>query len=346
MADYLKLFETHSQYEAYMDGGDVVLPNVSHCISENEVHYNPIQHDYSQDYFTVVAKESGTITFTYITGATTDALTSMSYKKNDGEWVTTQYDPSNGNTINVSVNNGDKVQWKGINYAFYYYGCFTSDCHVDIEGNIMSLLYGDNFSDKRSLEGRGGAFASLFSFDAELLSLQIVSAENLALPATTLEYECYNSMFYGCTSLITAPKKLPATTLAERCYNSMFYECASLTTAPELPATTLADGCYFEMFFECTNLTTAPELPATTLANDCYGFMFEHCTSLNYIKAMFTTTPSVGYTEEWVLNVSSTGTFVKNSSATWDVTGVDGIPTGWTVETASADQTPSVEPEK
>ena len=254
MTDYLKLFETHSQYEAYMDGGDVALPNVSHCISENEVHYNPI-HDYSKDYFTIVAKESGTITFKYTSGGTTDVLTSMSYKKNDSEWVTTQYNPNNGNTINVSVNNGDKVQWKGINNAFDYHGYFTSDCHVDVEGNIMSLLYGDNFANKTSLEGRGGAFAGLFSYDG---NLQIISAENLVLPATTLADYCYENMFSGCTSLTTAPE-LPSTTLADYCYQNMFSGCTSLTTAPELPATTLADYCYQNMFSGCTSLSTAPE---------------------------------------------------------------------------------------
>ena len=472
MADYLKLFETHSQYEAYMGGGEVVLPNVSHCISENEVHYTPYVHDYSQDYFTVVAKESGTITFTYTSGAPTGTFTSISYKKNDGEWVTTQYDPSNGNTIDVSVNSGDNVQWKGINHAFSYYdessdvgsnGYFTSTHTVDIEGNIMSLLYGDNFSDKRSLEGREGAFAVLFSYDD---NLQFVSAENLILPATTLAQGCYQAMFSNCTSLVTAPKKLPATTLACGCYNtmfayctslttapelpattlavdcyeemflgctslttapelpattladfcyySMFYGCSSLTTAPELPATTLAESCYNSMFQGCTSLTTAPELPATTLANycyrymlsgctslttalelhattlaqeccvsmfagctslttapelpattlvrycysnmfegctslvtapelpattleaGCYQYMFYNCTSLNYIKAMFTTTPGTSYTEYWVSGVASTGTFVKNASATWTTTGNSGIPTGWTVQTASA----------
>ncbi|MBO6272259.1 hypothetical protein J6O48_05695 [bacterium] len=64
--------------------------------------------------------------------------------------------------------------------------------------------------------------------------------------------------------------------------------------------------------------------------------MFNGCTNLNYIKAMFTTTPSTTYTSSWVNSVASSGTFVKNSAATWDVTGVNGIPTGWTVETASA----------
>jgi hypothetical protein len=90
------------------------------------------------------------------------------------------------------------------------------------------------------------------------------------------------------------------------------------------------------MFYGCTSLTTAPVLPATTLASSCYNGMFRGCTSLNYIKAMFTTEPSTNYTENWVNGVSATGTFVKNSTASWTTTGVNGIPTGWTVQTASA----------
>ena len=155
------------------------------------------------------------------------------------------------------------------------------------------------------------------------------------LPATTLANNCYYAMFAGCTSLTTAPE-LPATTLASYCYQSMFYGCTSLTTAPELPATTLANHCYGDMFFDCTSLTTAPQLPATTLASSCYQNMFYGCTSLSYIKAMFTTTPSDTYTYKWVDGVASSGTFVKNSAATWTTTGVNGIPTGWTVQTATA----------
>lgn len=152
------------------------------------------------------------------------------------------------------------------------------------------------------------------------------------LPATTLSGSCYQNMFYGCTSLTTAPA-LPATTLADGCYSGMFEGCTSLATAPELPATTLAYSCYYQMFTRCTSLVAAPELPATTLVNMCYNTMFSGCTSLNYIKAMFTTTPSTDYTSSWVYNVASTGTFVKNSEATWDVSGAEGIPEGWTVVT-------------
>jgi hypothetical protein len=64
--------------------------------------------------------------------------------------------------------------------------------------------------------------------------------------------------------------------------------------------------------------------------------MFDGCTSLNYIKAMFTTTPGPDYTNFWVTDIAASGTFVKNSAAQWDVSGVHGIPTGWTVQTASA----------
>ena len=103
-----------------------------------------------------------------------------------------------------------------------------------------------------------------------------------------------------------------------------------------LPATTLAQYCYNYMFSGCTGLTTAPELPATTLAQYCYNFMFTGCTGLGRIKAMFLTTPSTTYTASWVSNVKSTGVFIKNSAATWDVTGNNGIPAGWTVQTASA----------
>jgi hypothetical protein len=69
--------------------------------------------------------------------------------------------------------------------------------------------------------------------------------------------------------------------------------------------------------------------------------MFYGCTNLNYIKAMFTTAPGNDYfqTSDWLSGVSSTGTFVMNSAATWnpaDYRGESGIPYNWTVQTASS----------
>lgn len=154
------------------------------------------------------------------------------------------------------------------------------------------------------------------------------------LPATTLADSCYLNMFRGCTSLTTAPV-LPATTLASSCYGSMFYGCTSLTTAPALPATTMASGCYGNMFSGCTSLTAAPVLPATTLADSCYRIMFQGCTSLNYIKCLATVLTASNCLTDWVKNVASSGTFVKSAAATSWPTGTSGIPSGWTVQTAS-----------
>ena len=41
MLKYLKLFNKHSEYETY-SADKMILPNVSHCIDANDVHYNPI----------------------------------------------------------------------------------------------------------------------------------------------------------------------------------------------------------------------------------------------------------------------------------------------------------------
>ena len=179
-----------------------------------------------------------------------------------------------------------------------------------------------------------------------------------ALPATTLADKCYYYMFYNCTSLTTAPA-LPATTLANYCYSTMFSGCTSLTTAPELPATTLAESCYYKMFSGCTklksapklpatklviqcyysmfsgckSLTTAPDLPAQTLAIRCYNFMFDNCSSLNYIKMLATDISASDCLGSWVFGVSTTGTFVKSSSATWNIVGNSGVPKDWNVIT-------------
>ncbi len=115
-------------------------------------------------------------------------------------------------------------------------------------------------------------------------------------------------------------------------YNGMFVEC-SIINAPELPATELAEGCYSFMFSGCTSLVNAPELPATTLADSCYYEMFKDCSSLEKIIALFTTTPRAVYTNNWVQNVSPTGVFTKSANASWNVTGNNGVPTGWTIET-------------
>ena len=155
-----------------------------------------------------------------------------------------------------------------------------------VGGNIMSLIYGGNFTGQETSFPQNSERNLYYLFYG---ATDLQDTSKLLLPATTLAQSCYGSMFNGCTALTTTPE-LPATTLANYCYASMFRGCTSLTTAPALPASTLAEYCYSGMFSGCTSLTTAPELPATTLANYCYVSMFQRCTSLTTAPELPVTT--------------------------------------------------------
>lgn len=240
---------------------------------------------YSAMPFTIEALGSGNFTIN---------LAGVDYSTDGGDnWDTT----TGATTLNLS--SGDTVQFKR-NAQTAVQNMFSGNTAItfNVYGNIMSLLYGDNFVGEVTLnQAQSGVFAYLFNGSS------VVDASNLHLPATTLISYCYAQMFYGCTNL---------------------------TTAPELPALTLDNFCYTQMFYGCTNLTIAPELPATTLVNSCYQAMFRGSSKLQYIKCMATNNADGAYTNMWVRNISATGTFVKDANATWP-SGRSGIPNGWTV---------------
>ena len=234
----------------------------------------------------------------------------------------------------IYVAAGNKILFKGNNFMGCTLNCtpapiFTvsedvntqSNQRFNVEGNIMSLIYGDNFVGQTDMPtsfieniGQNGFFTAIFMNNTSL-----IDAENLILPLTTVYENCYSEMFSSCTSLITAPKLLPATTLAERCYSQMFSGCTSLITAPKLLATELVQWCYGSMFEGCTNLKNIV----------CYAKNLE-----------FDDIYSQTYTEDWVKGVNTkNGSFVKDSSSVWPTTWPEneygnfaGIPVGWTIK--------------
>ena len=216
---------------------------------------------------------------------------------------------SQNGLVTIPVVAGDKIIFKGdattygvMNESSVPDSChFGSDCKFNIFGNIMSLCYEDDFSDKKTLTHEC-QFSSLFRDDN---SCRVVDASNLSLPATALTESCYRTFFHSCSDLVSGPQ-LPATKLAPNCYKSfyyncsslvsvgdlknvqmyyrscqfMFYKCSSLKKAPKLPSTKLAEACYQQMFRDCSSLTEAPKLPATKLYDSCYFAMFYNCSSL------------------------------------------------------------------
>lgn len=85
MGQYLKLFGTHENYEDFVESGEMLKPNVSHCVQENEVHYNPFYEVISISNFSA---SSASVTVTLEKelpqGATDVSL--MDRAKNETEW--------------------------------------------------------------------------------------------------------------------------------------------------------------------------------------------------------------------------------------------------------------------
>ena len=283
------------------------------------------------------------------------AVTNCTFSFNG--WIL-DYSLDNGTTWNetspgtpISVSAGNKILWKSLmTLAMGSIGTFSATGTFEVEGNINSLQLDDKFLSNDDI-----AYPRLFE---ELFKgcSGLTKADNLVLPANRLSMDCYNSMFEDCVSLTHAPA-LPALYLASNCYTSMFKGCTSLTAAPVLPATTLAYACYGWMFQNCTSLVVPPVLPAITLADYCYSYMFYGCTSLatapklyapvlenSSYYCMFLDCPSLNNVEclasvisasdclyYWLSNVSSTGTFIKNTWTTYQ-TGPSGIPSGWLIQ--------------
>lgn len=288
MAKNLKKFENHTEYEAFTASTSFVTPNVSVCTSDDEVHFHPYSetgHSYADDYLTIEAEREGYLAIVMEANLPVSDFEYFEYSQ-DGGTIWEKMENVDGYKRAVSINMeipGKKILVRGkgkkcgngsIDNGFHIK--FTNYLTGKVYGNVMSILYADNFKTAPKDLDTNEIFAYLFAANSGL-----TDASNLVLPATGLSQSCYSRMFYN-----------------------------------------------------CEELTTAPELPALTLVNNCYYFMFSGCGKLNHVKAMFLTTPGTDYTWYWLSGVASTGTFVKNSLASWNVSGENGIPNGWSIETA------------
>lgn len=296
---YIKEFSTVSDYNTFKASASYYSPNVSYIRNTDVILYNPTII-YQQipllknvkNYLSFVAQANGTFQFS----------SAVDYSIDNGiTWSTLA-----SNTASPTVAAGSKIMWKAtLTPTSSGIGTFSSTANFIVQGNVMSLLYGDNFSGQLSLSGKDYAFKDLFT---------------------------------GCTGITNAYKlSLPATTLSEGCYKNMFKNCTGMVIAPILLAVTLEDSCYSNMFYGCTSLVEAPELSATTLTNNCYEYMFYGCSSLADIKCLATDITATNCTTNWVNGVANNGTFVKDSTMSSWTTGNDGIPTNWTTNSDQID---------
>lgn len=104
MAKYLKLFNEHSEYKSFIQTEGFVRPNVSYCIQEDKVHYNPLPNANGHEYVDL-GLPSGTLWAKKNVGATSETDSGLYFA-----WGETQ-----GYTAS-QVGTNKNFSWS--NYAF------------------------------------------------------------------------------------------------------------------------------------------------------------------------------------------------------------------------------------
>ena len=238
MGKYLKKFSTHTEYEAYINGSDKVLPNVSLCTQENEVHYNPI----------VVVQP---LIVTY--NVTNDSQPTLLYCYWDGVLAVNDFDKVEIDNIDVSPSSLD-----------------TSEGKYQLSNGIHTVKY--------TLKDPTTIGIELFMLCNSLISVIIpdgvTSIGNMAftecsgLTSVTIPNSVTSigsSAFGGCSSLtgVTIPNSV--TSIGD----GAFSRCSGLTsiTIPN-SVTSIGDTA----FYGCSSLTSITSLAMTaqTITSDTF----------------------------------------------------------------------------
>jgi hypothetical protein len=193
---YLKRFKTNVDYQSFKNSNNWITPNIAVIENDDIVKYN----EYVNPYLTFKTIEDSSFRLTQ---------NDCEYSLDEGKtWVSLA-----AGTNTPTVPAGRTIMFKATNpyNEGMGIGTFSSTGKFNVEGNIMSMLYGDDAVWNNDLTSNDYVFFELFSYCGNL-----IDASNLHLPATTLASGCYGSMFNFCTSLTTAPE-LPATTLVDYC---------------------------------------------------------------------------------------------------------------------------------
>jgi len=237
---YIQRFANSNAVQTAIAEEALGKPYIAYLNDEHRIDWNSISPvDYSREYLTFVITSPGILKYSLNGYSPTPKALQINY--NDTGWQPFGADIT-GSTMDVYE--GDIIKVKGNHNSYmgetfeglYTFGYCT--CGFYLQGNIMSLIYGDNFIGQTTFPAN-----------------------------STYQFQLF---FESCTGLTSVENLiLPATTLADACYSGMFRDCTNLTTGPSLPATTLASYCYSYMFFNCDNINYIKCLATDISASDC-----------------------------------------------------------------------------
>lgn len=238
MGKYLKLFENHSAYEAAESG--LILPNVSYCESENEVHYNPI--------------------------ISTEPIVAKYSVVNTSEPILLYSEPSNNpyfSKVEVDDTEVELISFEQDDIVFYGYQFATTGEHTVKYTMIDSTIINDStFSDCESIM-EVVIPNSVTSIDDYAFN-QCTSLSSITIPNSVTSIG--NGTFEYCRSLtsITIPDSV--TSIG----STAFYHCSGLTSIDIPNGVTNIGDSVFESCRSLISITVEATAPPT-LGTQCFN---------------------------------------------------------------------------
>ena len=321
---YLRLFETHSAYSTYINGQDAILPNVSYCENENEVHYKPWTDPRLIAKFNVTSTTTPTSLFnnpsilkeieidgviqpSVVTSYTFDTtgIHTVKYTLTDG---TTSIDGGcfGGKSNMVSITIPSIITSIG---AGVFSGC-TSLTSITIPNSVTTIGTSLGNFDFEDVIFESINPNATFVRDATNKVLTNIAGDTLicgfnntvAIPNTVTTIG--DNAFTYCTGLTSVTIPDSVTTIGDRAFSG----CAGLTSVTIGNGVTTIGQYAFE---SCAGLTsvTIPN-SVTTIGITAFG----SCSSLTSITSMAATAPTIHNTA--FFNIKARGTLTVPSGST------------------------------
>ena len=342
MAIYLKKFENHTQYDNYINGSGAILPNVSICTTEGDVHYNP----YVEPETRVVAKFNVTDTSSPTPIGYNQYTSGFSEIEIDGveTAVTSAYTftTTGEHTVKYTLTDPTSIG----NYAFRSCSSLIS---IDIPDGVTSIGNSafENCSGMTTCTIGDGvtSIGSQAFYNCRSLTSIVIPNSVTSIGGSAFQY-CYsltnvtipdsvtsigNYAFEYCSSLTSCTIGSGVTSIGERAFASCtgltsvnipsgvtsigqgaFYDCRRLTSIAIPDSATRIDN---EAFATCSSLTSVTiGTGVTTIGN----YTFYQCSGLTSIVSNATTAPTIA--NSTFIGVKIGGTlYVPQGSTGYDV---------------------------
>ena len=318
MNNYLTTFSNIAAYNQFLDSNDCPPVNVSYITSTSEVKYykdTPEAIPFTVEIDTLPSGVSEVYPKFYMETydpnyPNGDKIIWLKYKINNGSWVeypetwNNNPDGSQLHAVNITTTlaEGDKISFisNNLRYNFYFNSDYwfleqnTDGLRVNISGNIMSLVYGDDYlyATPDYYEGSKLYFNNMFSGSTFLKDASdlVLPKHNLPDPITENNQGIFEEMFSGCTNLVSGPNIL-AKELPFKACKRMYLGCTNLTDIGTISAKTVHGRAFDWMYFECTSITGVnfntfmPNVEKVT-GEWVFAAMFRNCTGIQSITGI------------------------------------------------------------